>query len=146
MTDIYPLLIAVLLGTAIGLERKINDHSVGIHTHALVALGAALFILLGIKISAPGETGRVAAQVVMGVGFLGGAVIMRQGNHVRGVNTAVTVWCSSAIGGIAGSGQFALAAAGTTLVVAVNFLLHILEHRMGLFGRGQEDPPKNERK
>jgi putative Mg2+ transporter-C (MgtC) family protein len=133
MNEIYTLVIAVGLGAAIGLERKINDHSAGIHTHALVSLGAALFTLLGIKLAAPVEMTRVASQVVMGIGFLGAAVIMRDGVRVRGLNTAVTIWCSSAIGAIAGTGLYTLACEGTVVVVCANFILHVVEHRLGWF-------------
>lgn len=129
MNDICTLFIALSLGAAIGLERKLNDHAVGIHTHALVALGAALFTLLGLKLAAPSETARVASQVVMGVGFLSGAVIMRDGVHIRGLNTAVTVWCSSAIGAVAGSGFYLLACEGTVAIVLGNLFLHLVEHK-----------------
>lgn len=133
MTDLYTLLVALGLGCAIGLERKLNDHSAGIHTHALVALGSALFIMLGAKLAAPTETARVASQVVMGIGFLGAAVIMRNGMRVRGLNTAVTIWCSSAIGAIAGAGLTMLACEGAALIVITNFVLHLVEHRSGWF-------------
>ena len=133
MHEVIPLLIAVVLGSAIGLERKLNDFTAGIHTHALVALGSALFILLGIKLAAASEMARVASQVVMGVGFLGAAVIMRDGLQVRGLNTAVTIWCSAAIGAIAGAGLYTLALEGTTVIILANFLLHIVEHRCGWF-------------
>ncbi|MGB9151657.1 MAG: MgtC/SapB family protein [Alphaproteobacteria bacterium] len=133
MSELTTLFIALGLGAAIGLERKLNDHSAGIHTHALVALGSCLFILLGIKLAAPGEMARVASQVVMGIGFLGGAVIMRDGLQVRGINTAVTIWCSSAIGAIVGAGYYMLACEGASVIVIANFILHVLEHRSGFF-------------
>ena len=139
MIQLYPLLLAVLLGAFIGLERKLNDHLAGIHTHAVVSLGSALFILLGTKLAAPTETARVASQVVMGVGFLSGAMVMRDGLQVRGLNTAVTIWCSCAIGAIAGAGLFALAIEGAVLVVITNFLLHLIEHRSGWF----DGPPRS---
>ena len=142
MNEIVTLLIAVGLGAAIGLERKLNDQTAGIHTHALVALGSCLFILLGIKLAAPGEMARVASQVVMGVGFLGAAVIMRDGIRVRGLNTAVTVWCSSAIGAIAGAGYYLLACEGAVVIVVANFILHVVEHRLGWF---PAVPPDNDK-
>src|SRR5579871_3463941 len=117
MTEAIPLLVALVLGALIGLERKINDNNAGIHTHALAALGAALFIVLGVKLAAPSEAARVASQVVMGAGFLCGAVVMRDGKQVRGLNTAVTVWCSTAVGAIAGVGDYMLAVMGAVIVV-----------------------------
>lgn len=130
MDEFTTLLIALTLGAAIGLERKLNDKTAGIHTHALVALGAALFIMLGLKIAAPSEMSRVASQVVMGIGFLGGAVVVRSGTQVRGLNTAVTIWCSSAIGAITGAKLYLLAAEGTAIIVFGNFLFHLIEHRI----------------
>jgi putative Mg2+ transporter-C (MgtC) family protein len=144
--EIYTLLIALGLGAAIGLERKLNDQIAGIHTHALVALGAALFILLGLKLAAPSETARVASQIVMSIGFLSGAVIMRDGLNVRGVNTAVTIWCSCAIGAIAGAGLYTLACAGAVIIIVANFLLHIVEHRLGWFRVSPSTPSSDERK
>jgi len=141
MSEIVTLLTALGLGAAIGLERKINDQTAGIHTHALVALGSALFILLGLKLSAPTETARIASQVVMGVGFLGAAVIMRDGVRVRGLNTAVTVWCSSAIGAIAGAGFYPLACEGAAVIVFGNLALHVIEHRSGWFNDPAPTPP-----
>ena len=145
MGEIYTLLIALGLGSAIGLERKLNDHSAGIHTHALVALGSALFILLGLKLAAPGEMARVASQVVMGIGFLGAAVIMRDGLQVRGLNTAVTIWCSSAIGAIAGAGYYLLACEGAAVIVFANFILHVIEHRSGWFNVPSLTPLSDEK-
>ena len=143
MSEIIPLLIALGLGAAIGFERKLNDHTVGIHTHALAALGAALFILLGLRLSAPAEMARVTSQIVMGVGFLCGAVVMRDGMQIRGLNTAVTIWCSSAIGAIAGAGYYRLAAEGTAVIVLANYILHVLEHRSGWFHFPLSKPPSD---
>jgi putative Mg2+ transporter-C (MgtC) family protein len=113
------------LGTVIGLERQYRARMAGLRTNALVAVGATLFVLL----SAHGFSGgtadptRVAAQIVSGIGFLGAGVIMRDGLNVRGLNTAATLWCSAAVGALAGAGMFAVAVAGTVLVVVVNVAL-----------------------
>lgn len=130
MDEALILLTALGLGALIGLERKLNDRSAGIHTHALVSLGAALFSILGLKLGTSGDAGRMASQIVMGVGFLCGAVVMREGTRVRGMNTAVTIWCSAAIGAIAGARDYTLAIEGAVLVTVANFLLHIIEHRL----------------
>src|SRR5947208_15148021 len=116
------------LGTVIGFERQYRARMAGLRTNALVAAGATLFVLL----SAHGFTGgsadptRVAAQVVSGIGFLGAGVILRDGLTVRGLNTAATLWCSAAVGALAGAGLYQVAAAGTVAVVAVNVALHPL--------------------
>ncbi len=116
------------LGALIGIERQYRARMAGLRTNALVAAGSALFVLL----SAHGFTGdtadptRVAAQIVSGIGFLGGGVILREGLTVRGLNTAATLWCSAAVGALAGAGLYLMAAAGTAAVVAVHLVLRPL--------------------
>lgn len=98
------LAIATVLGLAIGFERQWRQRTAGLHTMTLVAVGAALFCAipgLGGKVSDPW---RVAAQVVTGVGFLAGGVILRQGLDVRGITTAATLWATAAVGALVGSG------------------------------------------
>src|ERR1700722_15434038 len=86
---------ALLLGALIGLERQWRQHTAGLRTNTLVCLGAALFVSLAPLIGQPSESTRDAAQVVSGIGFLGGGVILREGFTVRGMNTAATLWCSA---------------------------------------------------
>jgi len=113
------------LGTAIGLERQYRARMAGLRTNALVAVGATLFVLLSANgfSGATADPTRVAAQIVSGIGFLGAGVIMRDGLNVRGLNTAATLWCSAAVGALAGAGMFTVALAGTVLVVVVNVAL-----------------------
>jgi len=116
------------LGAVIGFERQYRARMAGLRTNALVAAGATLFVLL----SAHWFTGnaadptRVAAQIVSGIGFLGGGVILREGLTVRGLNTAATLWCSAAVGALCGAGLYSVAAAGTVAVIAVNIVLRPL--------------------
>ena len=114
------LAIATALGLVIGLERQWRQRTAGLHTMTLVAVGAALFCAipgLGGKVSDPW---RVAAQVVTGVGFLAGGVILRQGLDVRGLTTAATLWATAAVGALVGSGFELQGAVGAAVVVAVN--------------------------
>src|SRR6478672_1946527 len=100
------------LGTVIGLERQYRARLAGLRTNALVAVGATLFVLLsahgfgGLTTSGDADPTRVAAQIVSGIGFLGAGVIMRDGLNVRGLNTAATLWCSAAVGSLAGAGLY----------------------------------------
>ena len=110
---------AFVLGSLIGAERQWRQRMAGLRTNALVAIGAAMFVMLAMP--TPDSTMRVAAQVVSGIGFLGAGVIMREGLTVRGLNTAATLWCSAAVGTLAGTGQTHLAAAGTFVVLLANF-------------------------
>jgi putative Mg2+ transporter-C (MgtC) family protein len=82
--------VALLLGSVIGLERQLRRHPAGLKTNALVSTGSALFILFGVGTAGDAEL-RIAAQVVSGIGFLGAGLILRDGLHVRGLNTAATV-------------------------------------------------------
>jgi putative Mg2+ transporter-C (MgtC) family protein len=99
------LFIAACLGASIGLERQWRQHLAGLRTNTLVALGAAIFITYGRAVSDADGATRIAAQVVTGIGFLGAGVIFKEGLNVRGLNTAATLWCSAAVGLLAGEGE-----------------------------------------
>jgi putative Mg2+ transporter-C (MgtC) family protein len=117
---------ALGMGMVIGLERQVGQHQAGLRTQSLVCLGAALFVSLPTLIDKESSPTRVAGQVVSGIGFLGGGVILREGFNVRGMNTAATLWCSAAVGTLAGSGRLAEAAIGTVAVLAANLCLRPL--------------------
>ena len=114
---------AVLLGSVIGFERQWRNRLAGLRTNTLVALGAASFVVFEALVPDASSPTRVAAQVVSGIGFLGAGVIFREGLNVRGLNTAATLWCSAAIGVLAGAGYAGYAAIATAFVVFVNLLL-----------------------
>jgi len=116
---------ALACGIAIGAERQWRQRSAGLRTYTLVAVGSALFVIVGCLVPDTGST-RMASYVVSGVGFLGAGVIMRSGFNVRGINTAATVWCSSAVGTLSGFGYFEFACVGAVCVLAVNTLLRPL--------------------
>ncbi|MGH7734766.1 MAG: MgtC/SapB family protein, partial [Gemmatimonadales bacterium] len=120
------LLVAAALGLAIGFEREIHGHPAGLRTHMLVALGSALFTVLSIH-GFLGGTGvalvdptRIAAQIVSGIGFLGAGAIIHQGNLVRGLTTAASLWATAAVGLAIGTGQYVL---GFVAVVIMLFSL-----------------------
>lgn len=121
---------AVVLGAAIGYERQVRGHPAGLHTNALVALGSAAFVITSLLIGDASGPARVAGQVVTGVGFLCAGVIMHQGATVRGINTAATVWCASAVGVLAGFAQIWWAVTVTLLVILANYALHYIEHHI----------------
>lgn len=121
---------AVALGAAIGFERQWRQRLAGLRTNTLVALGAASFVVFENLFSAQASLTRVAAQVVSGIGFLGAGIIFREGLNVRGLNTAATLWCSAAVGVLAGGGALPYAALAAAMVVAVNLLLRPLVQRI----------------
>lgn len=125
------LLIAMLLGGVIGIEREYRSKEAGFRTHFLVALGSALFCIVsqygfGFDLK---DSSRVAAQVVSGIGFLGAGTIIFQKNVVRGLTTAAGLWVTAAIGLACGSGMFAAAAIATVLIiVGLEVLILFIPH------------------
>src|ERR1017187_6612527 len=117
---------ATLLGACIGFERQWRQRMAGLRTNTLVAIGAASFVVFEGLFPDDGSPTRVAAQVVSGIGFLGAGIIFREGLHVTGLNTAATLWCSAAVGLLAGSGHPLHAAVATSFVVLVNLTLRPL--------------------
>ena len=114
------------LGTLIGAERQYRQRTAGLRTNALVALGAAAFIDLGMTLNGNAGAVQVVAYVASGVGFLGAGVIIKDGTNIRGLNTAATLWCSAAVGAFAGADHFAEAILLTILVLAGNTALRPL--------------------
>jgi putative Mg2+ transporter-C (MgtC) family protein len=121
---------AVAVGAAIGFERQWRQRLAGLRTNTLVALGAASFVVFENLFSTEASLTRVAAQVVSGIGFLGAGIIFREGLNVRGLNTAATLWCSAAVGVLAGGGALSYAALAASMVIAVNLLLRPLVQRI----------------
>lgn len=126
------LLLALLLGAGIGVERQWRQQFAGLRTNTLVSLGAAIFITLSVKIGGD-ATGRVASYVVSGIGFLGAGVIMKDGMNVRGLNTAATLWCSAAIGALCGMGFISEAAIGAIFILGAHLILRPLAIELGKF-------------
>ena len=101
---------AFVLGMLVGAERQYRQRTAGLRTTVLVALGAAAFVDLGMRIEGSAGAIRVIAYVVSGIGFLGAGVIMKEGMNVRGLNTAATLWGSAAVGACSGADMIAEAA------------------------------------
>jgi len=131
---------ALLCGMAVGVERQWRQRTAGLRTYTLVAVGSALFVMVGCLVPDTSTT-RIASYVVSGVGFLGAGVIMRSGTNVRGINTAATIWCSSALGTLAGFGFFKFAFLSAACVLGVNTLLRPLA---ALINRQPLDPTEQE--
>ena len=123
--------IALIVGLIIGFERQWHHKRTGLKTNMLVSTGAAIFVLLSIKIMETNlniDVSRIIAQVVTGVGFLGAGVIFREGSDVHGLTSAATIWCSAAIGCMAAMGYFVESLICTVLVVVVNSFLEPLDN------------------
>jgi putative Mg2+ transporter-C (MgtC) family protein len=133
--------IAAALGALIGLERQWRQRMAGLRTNALVALGAALFELLAVMLLT-GLRGvdptRIAAYVISGIGFLGAGVILRDGINVRGINTAATIWCSAAVGLLAGAGYIIQAVIAALLIVIAHLGLRPVARRIDRLPASEE--------
>ena len=113
--------VAVLLGGLIGLEREAHERPAGLRTHVLVCVGSALFTLCSYKVAgARFDPGRVTAQIVTGIGFLGAGTIIRQGSVVRGLTTAASIWTVAAIGiAVAIGGEMLYLAAAASVLAFI---------------------------
>jgi putative Mg2+ transporter-C (MgtC) family protein len=141
LDTVVSYLTAFVLGTLIGAERQYRQRTAGLRTNALVAIGASAFVDLGQRLGGDVESIRVIAYVVSGIGFLGAGVIMKEGMNVRGLNTAATLWCSAAVGSIAGSDMIAEAVLLTVMVILANTALRPLVdaiNRIPIEGRSVE--------
>jgi putative Mg2+ transporter-C (MgtC) family protein len=127
---IFRVACALAMGTAIGLERQIRQHPAGLRTNALVCVGAALFVSLSRLMGDHDSPTRIASYIVSGIGFLGGGVILREGLNVRGMNTAATLWCTAAIGTLAGAGFPGHALVGTATVLGLHMGLRPFARRI----------------
>lgn len=120
------LLLAAVLGAVIGFQREKAGKQAGLRTHVLIAVGAATFTVASIYGFGVGaDASRVAAGVVVGVGFLGAGVILhRMGGEVAGLTTAATIWAVAGIGLTSGAGLYLVSATATAIILAILFLPH----------------------
>ena len=131
--DLVRLLSACLAGAAIGFERELHDKPAGLRTNVMICLGAALFTLLSVHVaggSTAHDPGRIAAQVVTGVGFLGAGTVIQSRGSVIGLTTAATIWLNASIGMAFGVGRFVLGVVATVLTIFGLFGLSFVEERV----------------
>ena len=120
------ILMAVALGAVIGYQRERAGKSAGLRTVVLVCVGAALFTMASIYgFGAVADPSRVAAGIVIGIGFLGAGAIMRRGEgHIEGLTTAATIWVMASVGLAAGAGMYLISAVTTAIILIVLCLPH----------------------
>lgn len=130
------LLVAAILGALIGLERELHEHPAGMRTHLLVSVGSAAFTVLSVEaFHVPGsDPGRVAAQVVSGIGFLGAGAILKEGATVRGLTTAASLWAVAAVGMAVGTGAWGVAIVATIIVIVSLWPLRLVAERFIVHG------------
>jgi len=128
------MMFAAFLGSLIGLEREIHGQPAGLRTHMILSTGAALAAILSISYSKflsnpdmPSDPGRIVAQVVSGVGFLGAGAIMKMGVTVKGLTTASSLWTTAIVGIACGSGYLEIASATALLVFIILTIINKVE-------------------
>lgn len=112
------LVVALVIGYAIGAERESRGKDAGISTHILVIIGSMVFTLLSMSVD-PASTSRIAAQIVTGIGFLGAGLILKEGANVKNLTTAASIWAAGAIGMAIGFGYFFIAAVAGVVTMLV---------------------------
>ena len=124
---VFRLLLAAFISGIIGIEREISNRPAGFRTHMLVTLGATLIMLISVDVFADSDPGRLAAQVVSGIGFLGAGTIMRTGNNIVGLTTAASLWVCAGIGLAIGAGYYVGAIATTVIILIILMSTGLLE-------------------
>ena len=140
-TYVVRLLVALAIGGAIGLEREFKGKPAGIRSNMLMCFGACLIMFISIEVArmrgGTADPGRIAAQVVTGIGFLGAGTIIRSRFHVAGLTTAATIWVLSALGLAIGAGYLLLALVGGILITLtltlIGYVEKVLKRRRGYY-------------
>ena len=127
--DVFGIVLAVILGAAIGVEREFSGKAAGLRTNILICLGAAVFTIISKRMAGEGDSlTRIAAGVVTGVGFLGAGAIIQDRAGVHGLTTAATIWFMACLGMACGAGLYELAVILTLIAVLVLIGLRLI-HR-----------------
>lgn len=140
--SVFRLMVSMVLGVMVGAERKRKGQIAGVRTFALISMGACLAMLLSIYVPQVylglknGDPGRIAAQVITGVGFLGGGAMIHMKGSVRGLTTAAGIWMTAAIGMAVGVGMYWCAIIATAMILVTLVLFEVYEQRRNM---GQEN-------
>lgn len=143
INSVCKLLLSLVLGCSVGMERKRKGQIAGIRTFALISMGATLAMILSIYVPQVylglknGDPGRIAAQVITGIGFLGAGAIIQSKGSVRGLTTAAGIWIVATIGMAVGVGMYALSIVATLLIILVLTGLEGVEHRLRIGGESR---------
>lgn len=129
ITFVIDLVVAIILGTIIGIERESRGKDAGISTHSFVISGAMLFTFMSMTVD-PASQSRIAAQVVTGIGFLGAGLILKDGLNVRNLTTAASIWFAGAIGMAIGFGYLQIAIIAALASVCIPRIPHVKRKRM----------------
>jgi putative Mg2+ transporter-C (MgtC) family protein len=125
--DTLKLILSLLMGSLIGLEREYRSKAAGFRTITLIGLGSTLFTIVSVKLGGVNNADRIAANIITGIGFLGAGVVFRDAFTITGLTTATSIWVTAALGMAIGSGDYVLAAEGLVLVIVVLSLFEIVQ-------------------
>lgn len=143
LSSVFKLLLSLLLGCCVGMERKSKGQNAGLRTFALISMGATLAMILSIYVPQEylglknGDPGRIAAQVITGIGFLGAGAIIQSKGSVRGLTTAAGIWMVATIGLAVGVGMYAVSIVATALIIFILKFLEQIEHKIKLGGESR---------
>lgn len=138
LSSVFKLLLSMLLGCMVGYQRKRRGQTAGVRTFSLIAMGATLAMILSVYVPQEylglknGDPGRIAAQVVTGIGFLGAGAIIQMKGSVRGLTTAAGIWMVATIGMAVGVGMYAISVIATLLILFILAQLERIERRVSL--------------
>lgn len=142
-SSVFKLLLSLVLGCCVGMERKRKGQSAGLRTFALICMGASLAMILSIYVPQEylglknGDPGRIAAQVISGIGFLGAGAIIQSKGSVRGLTTAAGIWMVATIGLAVGVGMYAVSIVATVLIIIILKFVEQAEHKIKLGGEAR---------
>ncbi len=128
--DLLKLVLALVVGAAIGLEREFRDKPAGFRTIIFITLGATLFTIFSHHLAPDSDPNRIAANIVSGVGFLGAGVILREHGKVVGLTTSATIWLAAALGMGIGGGQYLLSFSAAFVILLVLWVFPLIERRI----------------
>ncbi len=135
-TALVRFLISFFLGMLVGIERETHNQPAGLRTHILISIGSTMVMLVSIFIPQTftdfqnGDPGRIAAQVVSGIGFLGAGAILKFGANVKGLTTAASIWAMAAVGMAIGAGMYAVSLIGVGVVLFALTAMDLFEKRI----------------
>ena len=135
--DLLKLLLAILVGGLIGVEREFRHKAAGFRTNIFICVGAAMFTVFAEKFSNVSDATRIIANIVSGVGFIGAGVILRDEGRVIGLTTAAIIWLTAALGMGIGAGQYLLVGVATVAVMVILWTFPAFEKRIDQFQEGR---------
>lgn len=137
---VIQLVIAALLSMLIGIDRERGKHPAGMRTHMLVGVGSCLFTVLSIHAFPGDSTTRVAANIVVGIGFLGAGTIVKDDNNVKNLTTAASIWATAAVGMAVGADAWFIAIAAVVLIWVILVLMQRVDIQSEKKGNNKKDP------